>query len=205
MTNPWLAIPAADYEAHMSAAGQSAVLRAMFFRIYSERKPKRLAVLGCTTGADLQMIDVGDTALAVGVDVNPDYLAAAKERLAALGPRLHLIEGDVLKVQLPPEKLDLVHAALLLEYVDPLSLFRRIHGWLAPGGICSVITQQPAADQPAVTDTGHPSLQVLAGQMRLRDAKQVATLAGQCGLRLAREQTTTEVSGKRLVASVFRR
>jgi SAM-dependent methyltransferase len=203
--SPWLAIPAQDYEAHMAAVGQSAVLRAIFFRVYSAHKPKRLAVLGCTTGSDLQMIDAGDTELAVGVDLNPEYLRIAKERLAALGARLRLIEGDVLRVELPPETLDLVHAALLLEYVDPLSLFRRIRGWLAPGGICSVVTQQPSPDRAAVTQSPYPSLEVLSGHMRLRDAKQVATLAGQCGLRLVRDQTTTEVGGKSLVSSLFRR
>ena len=33
----------------------------------------------------------------------------------------------------------LVHAALLLEYVDPRALFPRINDCLAPGGACSVI------------------------------------------------------------------
>ena len=201
--DPWLSIPAEAYEAHMSAVGQSAVLRAMFFRVYTERRPRRLAVLGCTTGADLQRIDVAHTELAIGVDLNPTYLALARARLAALGPRLRLVEGDVMRAELPAHGLDLVHAALLLEYVDPLGLFRRILGWLAPGGACSIVTQDPAPGVPAVSETRHAAaLQPLAARMRVRDARQVTTLAAQCGLRLVR-QDATPVGSKSLVSSVF--
>jgi SAM-dependent methyltransferase len=201
--NPWLAIPADEYEAHMSAVGQTAALRAMFFRVYSERKPRRLAVLGCTTGGDLQLVDPSATEVAVGVDINPAYLEIARGRLTALGERLQLVEGDVLRVDLPRAGFDLVHAALVLEYVDPLLLFKRIAGWLAPGGVCSVVTQSPTPDAPAVGETAFLSLRTLASRMRLRDARQVQTLAGQCGLRLVREHAT-EVAGKSLVSSTFR-
>ncbi len=189
----------------MNAVGQAGILRAMFFRIYAERQPKRLAVLGCTTGGDLQLVDAATTELAVGVDLNAAYLEIARGRLAALGARLRLIEGDVLRVELAPGQLDLVHAALLLEYVEPLSLFRRIHEWLAPGGVCSVITQSPQPGVRAVTETGYRTIQLLAGKMRLRDEGQVATLARQCGFSLLRAPIVTSVGGKTLVCSVFRK
>jgi SAM-dependent methyltransferase len=203
--DPWLAIPADDYEAHMSAVGQSAIVRAMFLRVYSQRRPKRLAVLGCTTGSDLKLIDPESTEVAIGVDLNPAYLAIARERAGALGPRLRLVEGDVLRVELPAGGLDLVHAALLLEYVDPLSLFRRIHGWLRPGGACSVVTQEPAGGQPVVSERAYVSLRALAPRMRLRDSRQVATLARHCGFALVGEQAATTIGGKSLVSSTFQR
>jgi SAM-dependent methyltransferase len=203
--NPWLHVTAADYEGHMNAVGQAAILRAMFFRIYAERQPKRLAVLGCTTGGDLQLVDPATTKLAFGVDINAAYLEIARDRLAALGARLQLIEGDVLRVDLPPGQFDLVHVALLLEYIEPLSLFRRAHEWLAPGGACSVITQSPQPGVRAVTETGFRTIQLLTGKMRLRDERQVATLARQCGFSLLREPVATSVGGKILVCSVFRK
>jgi SAM-dependent methyltransferase len=203
--DPWLAIPADDYEAHMRAVGQSALLRAMFLRVYSEHRPKRVAILGCTTGSDLLLLDPDTTEQAIGVDLNPAYLAVARERTAALGSKLQLVEGDVLRVELPHGGLDLVHAALLLEYVDPLSLFGRIRAWLAPGGICSVVTQEPATEQPAVSETAYPSLRALAPRMRVRDARQVVTLARHCGFILVGQHAATASGGKSLVSSTFQR
>ena len=90
-------------------------------------------------------------------------------------------------------------------HVDPLSLFQRVHEWLAPGGACSVITQSPQRQVRAVTETRYRTMQLLARRMRLRDEGQVATLARQCGLRLMREPSATQVGGKTLVCSVFRK
>jgi SAM-dependent methyltransferase len=202
--DPWLAIPAEDYEAHMSAVGQTAILRAAFLRVYSDRRPKRLAVLGCTTGSDFRLIDAEATELAIGVDINPAYLAVARERSAALGAKLRLVEGDILRVVLPGD-LDLVHAALLLEYVDPLSLFRRALGWLAPRGVLSIVTQEPAGELPSVSETPYASLRALAPRMRARPAAQIATLARHCGLKLVGEPLATSVGGKSLVSTWFQR
>ena len=67
--NPWLRIPAADYEAHMEAVGQSAALRQLFSSVYRSIKPARLAILGCTTGADFEGVDPAVTAVAAGVSL----------------------------------------------------------------------------------------------------------------------------------------
>src|SRR5438477_2565689 len=85
-SNPWLRIPAEDYEGHMEAAGQSAALRDLFTVVYTERKPFRLAVLGCTTGSDLLQIDPTVTETIVAVDINADYLELAAKRLTAARP-----------------------------------------------------------------------------------------------------------------------
>ena len=201
--NPWLRIPAEHYEGHMAAIGQSAVLRDLFSLVYAERRPLRLAILGCGTGSDLQQVDPAVTEVVVGVDINPDYLEIAKGRSSALGPRLHLVCGDVLTAELPPVQLDLVHAALLLEYVDQVSLFQRMYQWLSPDGACSVITQEPVPGVAAVSRTEYESLQSLAGQMSLRSADEVAILAGRAGFRLLRKRAVNLPSGKSLVNSIF--
>ena len=203
--NPWRRIPAEDYEAHMRAAGQSAALREFFADVYSELSPVRVAVLGCTTGSDLESIDPTVTETVIGVDINPAYLAVARERLEGrLGSRLRLVEGDVLQVELLPMRFDLIHAALLLEYVEPAPLFARIVQWLADGGTCSVVTQEPSARAPAVSDTGYQSLQTLTGHMTLRDALVVAAAAQRSGLHLVATRTRDLPGGKRLVHSLFR-
>jgi SAM-dependent methyltransferase len=84
--NPWLTIPAADYEGHMGPAGvgQLAPLQDIFARVYRELRPARVAVLGCGTGNGLDAIDPAVTERLVGVDLNPEYIALARRRHARL-------------------------------------------------------------------------------------------------------------------------
>lgn len=203
MTNPWLHIPAPDYEAHMQSAGQSAVLRDFFARTYAEVRPRRLAILGCTTGDDFAHVDPEVTELTVGVDLNTAFLEIARSRFPAGGGRLELVCGDVMEVALPGGPFDLVVAALLLEYVDPACFFRRAAGWLAEGGTCLVVSQEPAPHLPAVTATGYRSLEALKDCMTLRTATEVEALAAGAGLRMVDRAGVTSASGKVLVQSLF--
>ena len=201
--NPWLQIPIEDYERHMSAVGQSALLRETFARVYAERRPRRLAVLGCTSGTDLQDVDVSLTETVVGVDISPRYLEAARLRLGALGRRLRLVQGDVLDVELPPAEFDLVHVALLLEYVDPGRLFARVRRWLAPDGVCSVVTQEPDPSISPVSKTAYASLELLADRMVLRTAGEVAKTAETAGLHLLDQRPLRLPTGKAFAHSTF--
>jgi SAM-dependent methyltransferase len=201
--NPWLDIPAAEYEAHMRAVGQAEVLREMFARVVAETRPTRVAVLGCTTGADLALLDANATELAVGVDINPSYIEIAAHRLRRLGERLRLVTGNVATAELPSGPYDLVHGALLLEYVDPDVLFARARGWLGPAGTLSLVTQEPAPDLRSVSETEYESLRALSGRMTLRAAAEVAALAAGAGFALAARRTVKLPSGKKLVSSLF--
>src|SRR5262249_26275426 len=100
----------------METVGQAAALREAFAYVYESVKPRRLAVLGCTSGADFEMVDSAVTEVATGVDVNPEYLKVAEARSAGLRTRVQYRCADVLSVTLPAASYDLVHAALLLEY-----------------------------------------------------------------------------------------
>jgi SAM-dependent methyltransferase len=201
--SPWLGVPAGDYEAHMTAIGQTQALRESFASVYADVRPARVAVLGCTTGGDLALVDPARTELAVGVDVNGAYLELARSRLGALGPRLQLMCADVLAAELPAASFDLVHAALLLEYVDPAALLARVHGWLAPAGTCSIVTQEPAADLPAVSDTPYASLRALGPHMTLRPFQEITALAAGAGLVLAGRRKLKLATGKTLVSAAF--
>lgn len=50
---PWLSFPRTDDEGHMEAVGQTNALRSLLADVYATAQPARLAVLGCTTGADV--------------------------------------------------------------------------------------------------------------------------------------------------------
>ena len=69
--NPWLEIPAADYEGHMGTAGASTQLgplRTILADVYAQVRPARVAVLGCGTGNGLDVVDPARTRRLVGVD-----------------------------------------------------------------------------------------------------------------------------------------
>jgi SAM-dependent methyltransferase len=202
--DPWLGIPLADYEGHMTAVGQAAALRQLFLEVYARVRPRRLAVLGCTAGADFEVMDQDITDTAVGVDVNPEYLAVARRRLAHLGRPVTLVCGDVLEVGLPQGPFDLVHAALLIEYVDLTRLVQRLRGWLVPGGRVSIVSQEPVPGVAAVSATGYDSLRSLSDRMSLRPATEIEQAALGVGLALEARRTLELPNGKALTHSVFR-
>ncbi len=187
----------------MRAVGQDRVLREAFARAVAETRPARVAVLGCTAGEDLAQLDPNRTKLAVGVDINPEYLRLAGTRLQRLGEHLRLIRGDVADVELPPGSYDLIHAALLLEYVAPDLLFRRVHDWLGPSGVLSVVIQEPVQGLAPVSDVGFDGLQSLAAHMTLRTAPEVAELAGAAGFVVAAKRTVSLPTGKQLTSLLF--
>ena len=205
LENAWLRIPARDYEAHMTEIGQAAALRAIFARVYADVRPRRMLVLGCTTGRDLALLDPDVTTTAVGVDVNPAYLALAREELARLGRTVELVPGDCLEVDLPSSAFDLVYAALLVEYVDPTALFQRIAAWLAPGGVCAVVSQNPEEGVAAVSKTDYDSLHVLDGRMSLVSPEQLVAFAAPPELARTSLRTVPLPGEKTFSVSTFRR
>ncbi len=205
--NPWLAIPAADYEGHMGPRGadQLAPLSAAFGQVYRMVRPARLALLGCATGNGLEHVDPSLTLRVVGVDLNIQYVAMTRQRFRSLGARLELYCGDVLSVALEPNAFDLVHAALLFEYVHPLSVAPRVAEWLAPGGVCSTILQLPGGDGPVSPSPFLQSLRRLESVMRLVPPSELAHAFERQGLRRAGAWEVPLKGGKRFHVALFRR
>jgi len=203
--HPWLSVTAADYEGHMGpeGEGQLGALSDAFGQIYRSVRPARLALLGCATGNGLERVDPAITVRAVGVDLNIQYVAVARQRFRALGARLELYCGDVLSARLDAGSFDLVHAALLFEYVHPELLARAIGGWVAPGGSCSVVLQLPGGEPPGASR--FETIRKLDGTMRLVPPAEVADLLAAQGLRRAGAWEVPLRGGKRFHVGVFRR
>jgi SAM-dependent methyltransferase len=204
--NPWLAIPAADYEGHMGAAGvdQLAPLRTIFADVYARLRPARLAVLGCGPGNGLDVVDPAVTRRFAGVDLNADYLALAEERHPRLAPVATWIAASADRCDLEASGFDLIHAALLLEYVDPSAVLTRVAGWLAPGGVFSVVLQL-AGDEARISATAFASLQTLSGLMRLVDPGELRALATRLGLVELSSREVPLARGKSFWAPTFGR
>lgn len=202
--NPWTVVPAADYERHMGPEGvdQLAPLSSIFQEAYAAAQPDRLLLLGCATGNGLEHVNPAVTKRIVGVDVNLQYLGVARQRFIGLGARLELYCAEAEKFRAAPGTFDLVHAALLFEYVHPEVLVRRIAEWLAPEGTCSVVVQLPGGEgPPAPTKT----MSIIAKAMKLASPDDLTRLFEHYGLPRKRARTVPLKFGRSFWVGVFGR
>ena len=159
MTNPWLKIPEADYVGHMNnpAVGQRAVLNRLLGETLGDSRPSALLVVGCSTGNGFEHIDPAITKRVTGVDVNGAYLRTLVKQYGATGFALDAQCADVMTCEFARDSYDLIHAALVLEYLPWRALLPRVATWLKPGGALSVVVQGPSESSPPVTPTPFPA------------------------------------------------
>ena len=91
------------------------------------------------------------------------------------------LPGNAASTTLEPA-FDLVHAALVLEYVDAARALERMSGWLRPAGVLTVVLQEPSALAPPVSRTPYRSLLALEPLLRLVDSGELVAHAAKVGL-----------------------
>ncbi|WP_242346451.1 class I SAM-dependent methyltransferase [Anaeromyxobacter terrae] len=202
--NPWTVVQAADYERHMGPEGldQRAPLAAVFQEAYLAAQPGRLLVLGCGTGNGLDHVDPSVTSRIVGVDVNLQHLGIARQRFFHLGPRLELYCAEAEKFRAGAGAFDLVHVPLLLEYVYPEVIVRRVAEWLADGGSCAVVLELPGGEGPAAPSK---PLQLIERAKKLVPPEEVEQLFEHYGMPLRRERTVPLPHGRSFWVGSFGR
>jgi SAM-dependent methyltransferase len=200
--NPWTVVPAAEYEAHMGPAGadQLGALSQLFQEAYLAAQPDRLLVVGCATGNGLEHVNPSITRRAVAVDVNLQYLGIARQRFFHLGPTLELYCNELEKFRQAAGSFDMIHAALILEYVQPEVAVRRFAEWLAPGGACSVIVQLPGGTAPAPANR---AMQIISKAMHLVEPAGLIALFEDQGMAKRREKIVSLKHGKSLWVGIF--
>jgi SAM-dependent methyltransferase len=202
--NPWTVVPAADYERHMGPEGldQLAPLSAIFQEAYLATQPDRVLLLGCATGNGLEHVNPAVTENVVCVDVNLQYLGIARQRFMHLGPRLELFCAEAEKFKTRPASFDLVHAALVFEYLHPEPLVRRISEWVAPAGTCSVVLQLPAGAGPQPPSR---TMQLIEKGAKLVPPEELTRLFEHYGLPRRRARTVPLAHGRSFWVGAFGR
>jgi SAM-dependent methyltransferase len=120
MKNPWLKIPATDYEAHMASpeVAQRHVISSLFSEVLGELLPASVAVLGCTTGNGFEHVDPTKTERVIGVDINQSYLEILRERFFKKIPGLELVEADISSDDFQIEPVSVIFAVLVFEWEE---------------------------------------------------------------------------------------
>ncbi len=207
VSNPWLDIPLADYEGHMALphVAQASLLADLFGALLRELQPESVAVLGCAGGNGLDRIDPAATSRVVGVDINPQYVEAMRNRHQGRFAQLEAICADVERRRYIYEPVALAWAALLFEYVDPFAAINRIAPLLGPEGVLATVVQEPSDAVSFVTPSPYASLEALSSAHRHVAPARLASLAAGQGLYEMRRQRVSSAGGKAFVLQVFRR
>jgi len=204
--NPWLSIPAADYEAHMGPSGaqQLEFLSEELKMVLDEFLPESVAVLGCATGNGFEHIRNDVTRSLVGIDINPEYVNVARRRFSESIPGLQLLNYDLSDIELEPRSLDLVSCGLFFEHTDPSMVLEKVVQWLKPGGVLATVLQLPIETGESVSDTGIESVKVLEPFAELVSPMRLTELAESTGFRLLSNKTVTLATGKSFRVLVYR-
>ena len=204
MTSPWLDIPLADYESHMSApeVAQLRALSDLFAEGLGIRRPVSVAVMGIAGGNGLDRIDQAITTRVVGVDVNPHYLETVRSRYDRLpGLELHCV--DIAAEAVPCEPVQLVHAALIFEHVGLDRSLESALSLVSEDGACSIVLQLPGDPGQDVGATGIASIQKLKSHFSLIDPVVLCASLIERGFCLDREKRVMLPAGKGLWMGIF--
>lgn len=169
MKNPWLEIKAEDYEGHMGSPeiDQLKPLRKIFSKALKDFSPKKIALLGCSTGNGLEEIDYKKIEKVYALDINNEYLEILKKRHSKNLSKIETVVCDLNSPQISLEKIDLVYGALIFEYVDIKKALKNISKWMKKGGGLVAVLQLPCANIPEVTPSPFKSLEKLVSIMHL--------------------------------------
>ena len=194
--NPWLLIPAHEYDNHLAhpSVRQREFLDRVFAEVLNSCQPHSIALLGCATGGGLDHVDPCKVDRITAIDINSDYLEVTRSRFSRMLSQLELQQADLERCELEGGAYELIHCALVLEYVDTEIVIPKMARWLSRSGVLVMVLQLASPEIQAVIDTGCESLKRLEPIMRLHepeDIRQVAASVGLCETDSAIERLET--------------
>lgn len=206
MRNPWLDIPLADYEAHMAlpTVGQSKLIARQLADLVQKYAPGSAAIVGCAGGNGFECLVGSAVTRVVGVDINPAYIDETRRRYGDRIPGLELHVEDIQETKTPFDPVDLIYAALILEYVDLPRTMDTLRRCCRDDGILAVLVQLPHETMGHVSPSPYTSLQSLASGMRLVRDRELQSEAERVGFALIHSIALVSEGGKQFRLHQFR-
>lgn len=205
--NPWLEIPVAEYIGHMSDkhVRQYQMLNLVFRKAYTFKQPLSLLVLGATDGNGFEYIANNTTRKVIALDINQEYLSLARERFQPVLPGCEFICEDAAKYQFAESFFDMIHGALIFEYIDYKKLLPKISGSLKLNGVLTTVIQLEDSGVSKISETKYSSLKKLATIMKTVDLKEFKKLATAQNLKEIHTETLKPYGDKRFYFGIFER
>ena len=206
MANPRLEVPLADYENHMNSAGveQSAALSELFADALAYCLPESVAVIGIAGGNGLEHVDSHVTRRVVGIDINPAYLDAVRQRYGRM-PGLELICTDLTEPIGGCPPVQLVHVALVFEHAGTGACLDNVLSLVGDGGSLSVVLQLPSDTAPGVSKSQFESMQTLSANFIMLDPASLRATIEARGFHLVRQSRRALPAGKAFWMGIFGR
>jgi SAM-dependent methyltransferase len=207
MRSPWLEVPLADYEAHMAlpAIDQARLIADQLEASVTTYRPNSVAVVGCAGGNGFNRLTSRGVDRVVGVDINPHYIAQARDRYQERIDGLELHVADIQASGLLFEPVDLLYVALVLEYVDVAQALSSLSRHCKAGGVVATLCQLPHETMAHVSPSPYTSLQVLAPRMRFVSPEELLREAERVRLLPESPSTILSAGGKQFRYQPFRR
>lgn len=204
--NPWLDIPLCDYERHMASPeiAQARMLADQLALAVEENKPRSLALIGCAGGNGLETLIGGPTQRIVGIDINPHYVEITRSRFSKYFSQLEVYADDIGNLRSKIVPVELIVAALILEYVDMASAINTMKNLCVPDGKLVILLQNPAEKIQPVSPSPCTNLEILAPFMRLKKAGDVVSSCQAAGFALLASHQIALESGKRFSILTFK-
>ena len=207
MDNPWLHIPASDYEGHMSSPhiAQQQFLVQIFQETLSKYDNSSIALLGCTTGNGLQFVNSTTTQKVTAIDINPEYLKILRQHYEGIVAGLEVIEANLETYSIGLSVYTFIFAGLIFEYIDPQILLPKIQNGLCENGILVTVLQLPSRKSAKVSESKYESLKTLEPVMKLVTPSQFTKIANTSGLRELETKIVSLASGKPFFIGTYKK
>jgi hypothetical protein len=206
VSSPWLRIPLAEYEGHMAlpSIGQAQMLADRFSSLVTRCKPASVAMIGCAGGNGLDRAALGSVTRVVAVDINSDYAEKTRLRYAGKISELEVYCADVQSELLRFERVELIYAALIFEYVDVPATLATLRRNCRVNGMLATVLQFPHADEDNVSPSPFASLRLLAPVMKLVSPRELCEYAAAAGFAPTDGEAIELPSGKQFWHQNFR-